>query len=265
VDRQAALADNSWLVSMENPTLPPLDFNDTQPSLFARRLERRVALVTGGGSGAGAAIARRCAALGASVVVADIDFALAGEVAASIRASGAGALAHRCDVALEDQVATLVDRAMREFGALDLVFNVAGPWLNGDPMNHWSRIVGANLLGTMHVTRQSIEVLKRRGGSIVNVAADSGLGFGSEDRPAYCAAKAGIVRLTAALCSLKEQKIRVNCIAPDVIEAVDDFAATAVDLALREDCAGRVLLYRTGRAAELVEFGDPGYRQTRPL
>jgi NAD(P)-dependent dehydrogenase (short-subunit alcohol dehydrogenase family) len=99
----------------------------------------------------------------------------------------------------------------------------------------------------------------------VNVAADSGLGFGAEDRPAYCAAKAGIVRLTAALCSLKEQKIRVNCIAPDVIDDVESFAGAAVALALREDCAGRVVLYRAGRAAEVVEYGDPGYRQTQPL
>lgn len=230
-----------------------------------RRLDRRVALVTGGGSGAGAAIARRCAAMGANVVVADIDFALAGEVAAGIRGGGGGALAHRCDVGAEDQVTALIDRTMREFGGLDLVFNVAGPWLNGDPLAHWSRIVSANLLGTMHVTRQAIEVLKRRGGAIVNVAADSGLGFGAEDRPAYCAAKAGIVRLTAALCSLKEQKIRVNCIAPDVIEEVEDFAVAAIGLALREDCAGRVVLYRNGRAAELVDFGDPGYRQTQLL
>jgi NAD(P)-dependent dehydrogenase (short-subunit alcohol dehydrogenase family) len=241
----------------------PADLVAMAPPL--RRLDRRVALVTGGGSGAGAAIARRCAAMGANVVVADIDFALAGEVAASIRGAGGGAIAHRCDVAAEEQVAALIDRVTREFGGLDLVFNVAGPWLGGDPLAHWSRIVGANLLGTMQVTRQAIEVLKRRGGAIVNVAADAGLGFGAEDRPAYCAAKAGIVRLTSTLCSLKDQKIRVNCIAPDVIEEVEDFATTAVALALREDCAGRVVLYRAGRAAELVEFGDPGFRQTQPL
>ncbi len=230
-----------------------------------RRLERRVALVTGGGSGAGAAIARRCAAMGANVVVADIDFALAGEVAASIRGAGGSALAHRCDVAADEQVAALIDRATREYAGLDLVFNVAGPWLQNDPLGHWARIVNTNLLGTMHVTRQAIEVLKRRGGAIVNVAADSGLGFGPEDRPAYCAAKAGVVRLTAALCSLKHQKIRVNCIAPDVIDDVESFATAAIALALREDCAGRVVLYRAGRATEMVEYGDPGYRQTQPL
>jgi NAD(P)-dependent dehydrogenase (short-subunit alcohol dehydrogenase family) len=71
--------------------------------------------------------------------------------------------------------------------------------------------------------------------------------------------------MTAALCSLKDQNIRVNCIAPDVIEDVEDFASVAIALALREDCAGRVVLYRAGRAAEIVEFGDPGFRQTQPL
>jgi NAD(P)-dependent dehydrogenase (short-subunit alcohol dehydrogenase family) len=230
-----------------------------------RRLDRRVALVTGGGSGAGAAIARRCAAMGASVMVADIDYALAGEVAAALRGSGSAALAHRCDVAQEEQVVAMIDRTAREFGGMDLVFNVAGPWLEGDPMGAWSRIVGTNLLGTMHVTRHSIEVLKRRGGSIVNVAAATALGFGEEERPAWCAAKAGILRLTAALRSLQAQKIRVNCIAPEIIGPVEDFAMAAVNLALREDYAGRVLLYRTASNVEVVDYGDPGYRQSHPL
>jgi NAD(P)-dependent dehydrogenase (short-subunit alcohol dehydrogenase family) len=231
-----------------------------------RRLDRRVALITGGGSGAGAAIARRCANMGARVVVADIDYALAGEVAAKIRATGASALAHRCDVAADDQVAILIERALREFGGLDLVFNNAGPWINDDPLDHWPRIVNANLLGTMHVTRQAIEILKRRGGSIVNIAADSGFGFGAEDRPAYSAAKAGIMRFTAALRPLHAQhKIRVNCIAPDVISEAEEFASAVVDLALREDCAGRVVLFRNGYAREVVEYGDPGFRRAEPF
>jgi NAD(P)-dependent dehydrogenase (short-subunit alcohol dehydrogenase family) len=230
-----------------------------------RRLDRRVALVAGGGSGAGAAIARRCAALGASVVVADIDYALAGEVASNIRGSGGAALAHRCDVAQEDQVAAMIDRATREYGGLDLVFNVAGPWLDGDPLNHWARIVNTNLLGTMYVTRQSIEMLKRRGGAVINVAAASALGFGEETRPAWCAAKAGILRFTAALRSLQTYKIRVNCIAPEEIGPVDEFAAAAVNLTFREDYAGRVFLYRGADRIEIVDYGDPGYRQAHAL
>lgn len=231
----------------------------------ARLFERRVALVTGGGSGAGAAISRLCATMGASVMVADIDYALAGEVAAGIRATGGAALAHRCDVAHDEQVAMLLDRTTREFGGLEYVFNVAGPWLDGDPLNYWTRIVGANLLGTMHVTRHAIEVLKRRGGAVVNVAAGAGMGFGEGDRPAWVAAKAGILRFTAALHSLQAQKIRVNCLAPDQIDSPEAFAEAAVELAQREDFAGRVLLYRKAGAVEVVDFGDPGYRMAHPL
>jgi NAD(P)-dependent dehydrogenase (short-subunit alcohol dehydrogenase family) len=224
-----------------------------------------VALVTGGGSGAGAAVARRCAAMGASVVVADIDYALAGEVASGIRGAGGNALAHRCDVASDEQVRALIDRAVREYGALDLVFNIAGPWLDNDPLEHWARIASVNLLGTLHVTRQSLDVLRQRGGSIVNVAADCGLGFGAGDRPAYSAAKAGVMRLTAALRSWhREYKVRVNCIVPDAIESADEFAGAAVALALRDDSAGRVVLYRPV-PPEVIEYGDPGYRQRSRL
>ena len=230
-----------------------------------RRLDRRVALVTGGGSGAGAAIARRLGALGAAVVVADIDFALAGEVAAGIRAAGGTALAHRCDVALEEQVSALVERVLREFGALDLVVNNAGPWLDDDPLDHWSRIVAANLLGTMNVTRASLNALQRRGGAVVNIAADTGLGFGAGDRPAYAAAKAGIMRFTAALRSLQEERrIRVNCIVPDAIDSEEDFAVTVLALDWRAVGAGRVVLYRGGSAREGAEYGDPGYRRAEP-
>jgi len=238
---------------------------NTATLMAMRRLDRRVALVTGGGSGAGAAIARRCASLGASVVVADIDYALAGEVAAGIRATGSAALAHRCDVAQEDQVVALIDRTTREFGGLDLVFNVAGPWLDDDPLNHWARIVGTNLLGTMNVTRQSIEMLRRRGGAVVNVAAATALGFGEETRPAWCAAKAGILRFTAALRSLQAQKIRVNCIAPESMASPEEFATAAVNLTFREDYAGRVFLYRGADRIEIVDYGDPGYRQAHAL
>jgi NAD(P)-dependent dehydrogenase (short-subunit alcohol dehydrogenase family) len=117
----------------------------------------------------------------------------------------------------------------------------------------------------MHVTRHAIEILKRRGGSIINVAAGAGLGYGDGDRPAWVAAKAGVLRLTAALRSLQEQKIRVNCLAPDLIDSPEAFAQVAVDLAQREDYAGRVLLYRGAGQVEVVDFGDPGYRMAHPL
>lgn len=257
------------------------------PPLTVRRPDRRVALVTGAGSGAGAEIAREYARQGVRVVVSDIDYALAGSVAGEIRSAGGQALAHRCDVASEDQVATLIQRAMREFGALNFVVNNAGPYLADDPLAHWSRLLNTNLLGTLLITRHAVDAMRERGGSIVNVAADAGLGFGPEEQPAYAAAKAGVLRFTAALHYLNDAHgIRVNCIAPDWIDTDDtrarvarltaeersaqqvpdtllptgEFAHAVVALSMRDSCAGRIVLCRAGRPLEIVAWRDPGYR-----
>lgn len=234
--------------------------------LVLKRPDRRVALITGAGSGAGASIALAYARLGVRVLVSDIDYALAGTVAAQIRGAGGQALAHRCDVAAEDQVATLIQRALREFGALHFVVNNAGPNLTEDPLGHWPRLLNANLLGTLLITRHAIEAMRDRGGSIVNVAADSGLGFGHEEQPAYAAAKAGVMRFTAALRFLHEQSaIRVNCIVPDGQLNEGEFADSVVELSRRESCAGRIVICRAGRPLELVPYGDPGYQVLEPF
>lgn len=234
--------------------------------LVLKRPDRRVALITGAGSGAGAAIALAYARLGVRVVVSDIDYALAGAVAAQIRGAGGQALAHRCDVASEEQVITLVQRALREFGALHFVVNNAGPNLAEDPLAHWARLLNANLLGTLLITRHAIEAMRERGGSIVNVAADSGLGFGHEEQPAYAAAKAGVMRFTSTLRFLHAQHgIRVNCIVPDGQLQQDEFSAAVVELSRRETCAGRVVLCRSGRPLELVPYGDQGYQLLEPF
>src|SRR5690606_21893985 len=108
-----------------NAGLPRLAAMESTPDQ-ARLFERRVALVTGGGSGAGAAIAQLCAEMGASVMVADIDYALAGNVAAGIRDKGQTALAHRCDVAHEDQGIVKLERNTREDSARESGADVAG-------------------------------------------------------------------------------------------------------------------------------------------
>lgn len=261
-------------------------------ALTVKRPDRRVALITGAGSGAGAEIAREYARQGVRVVVSDIDYALAGSVAGEIRGAGGQALAHRCDVASDDQVATLIQRAVREFGGLNYVVNNAGPYLAEDPLAHWSRLLNTNLLGTLLITRHAIEAMRERGGSIVNVAADSGLGFGPEEQPVYAAAKAGVLRFSAALHYLNDAHgIRVNCIAPDWIDTDDtralvarltpeersaqqvpvallptgEFAQAVVTLSMRDTCAGRIVLCRAGRPLELVAWADPGYRSVEPF
>ena len=251
-----------------------------------RRPDRRVALVTGAGSGAGAAIAFAFAEAGMRVVVSDIDYALAGTVAGDIRTRGGQALAHRCDVASEEQVLSLIERAQRDFGALTCVVNNAGPFLADDPLDHWHRVVSANLLGTLLVTRHAIAAMQGRGGSIVNVAACSGLGFGAAEQPAYAAAKAGIMRFTAAMSFAQQAHgVRVNCVAPDwiateqrlawverldpaqkadlqvpqIMNSPEDLARIVVELSQRVDCAGRVMICRSGQTPHFLPYGDPGY------
>ncbi|MEO7774105.1 MAG: SDR family NAD(P)-dependent oxidoreductase [Steroidobacteraceae bacterium] len=225
----------------------------------------RVVIVTGAGSGGGAAIARVYARGGARVVVSDVDYALAGTVAGDIRRLGGQALAQRCDVSREEEVRTLISRAQREFHGLDFLVNNAGPCLADDPLEHWQRMIAVNLMGTMYSTRQAIDAMKERGGAIVNVAANSGLGFGPEQQPAYGAAKAGVMRFTAALAWLQASHgIRVNCIVPDVIQTPDEFASAVLAISCT-DLAGRIVLCSTGRPLEVIDYSDPGYRQSAPF
>jgi 2-hydroxycyclohexanecarboxyl-CoA dehydrogenase len=175
-----------------------------------------VAIVTGGGSGAGAVMARALAAAGLRVVVADIDFALAGQVAAGIRDGGGLALAHRCDVAIEDQVQTLIERTRREFGGLDVLVNNAGPVSLEPILSHWSRTVATNLLGTLLVTRHALEALRERHGIVINIAASDALGMAPAEQPVFAAAKAGVLRFSSAFAAeAAALGITVHCIAPD--------------------------------------------------
>lgn len=257
-------------------------------------LRGRVALVAGGGHGAGPAAARAFARRGAAVVVADLDGEAAEGVAAGLReGGGAGALAQACDLQEEAQVAALFARVEREHGRLDLLLHLAGPYRPEDPLEHWAFMVRSNLLATIHTNRRAVELMKAGGGgAIVNVASDSGLGFGPEAQPAYGAAKAGVMRFTAALGFLDERYgIRVNCLVPDWIETEavaravggmspaerarahvpshlttpEEFAEACLELAERRDLAGRVVLCGSGRPLELVEAGDPGYARVRPF
>jgi NAD(P)-dependent dehydrogenase (short-subunit alcohol dehydrogenase family) len=257
-----------------------------------RRADRRVALVTGAGSGAGAAIVHAYAQAGMRVVVSDIDYTLAGAVAADVRNRGGQALAHRCDVASEEQVVALIERAQRDFGAISCVVNNAGPCLDDAPLEHWHRLVSANLLGTLLVTRHSLDAMQDRGGSIVNIAASVGLGLGAAAQPAYAAAKAGVLRFTAAMgFAHQDHGVRINCLVPDwiatesrlawlaalsveqrqtrgvpdVLNTPEQVAQAVLALSQRLDHAGRVVLCRAGQPLQLLPIDDVGYGQLEPF
>ena len=257
-----------------------------------RRADRRVALVTGAGSGAGAAIVHAFAQAGMRVVVSDIDYTLAGAVAAEIRDRGGQALAHRCDVASEEQVVALIERAQRDFGALSCVVNNAGPCIDDAPLEHWNRLVSANLLGTLLVTRHALSAMQDRGGAIVNIAACDGLGLGPASQPAYAAAKAGVLRFTAAMrFAHQEHGVRINCLVPDwiatesrlawlaglstqqrlergvpdVLNTPEYVAQAVLVLSQRLDHAGRVVLCKAGQLLQLLPLDDAGHGQPEPF
>ncbi len=199
--------------------------------------DRRVALLTGAGSGLGAVMAQALAGAGFRVVVADIDYALAGEVAAALRRRGGQALAHRCDVANDEQVQALIERTRREFGGLDVLVNTAGPVPVEPVMSHWARVIGTNLVGCLLVTRHALDLLRERQGVIINIAASEALGTAPSEQPVFAAAKAGVLRFSSAFAGQAAALgVDVHCLVPDAaaVAEADALSRRVVELATRE-------------------------------
>jgi 2-hydroxycyclohexanecarboxyl-CoA dehydrogenase len=182
------------------------------------RLEGRIALVTGGASGIGAATARRLAAEGARVSVADLDEAGARSVASEI-----DGLPLRMDVADASSVRAGVEQAETALGPVDVLVNNAGTdrfsfFVNTDEAL-WDFVLAVNLRGTIAVTHAVLDGMQRRGrGAIVNVASEAGR-VGSQGSVIYSAAKAGVIGFTRAVARESSRfGVRVNAVAPGPID-----------------------------------------------
>ncbi len=177
----------------------------------------RVALITGGASGIGRAVAEKYLDAGASVMLADHDQARLEATAGALASRGAVAITPT-DVSRVADCARMVSITLDRFGRLDALINSAGVWVEGpsEAMTEadWDRVLDVNLKGTFFACSHAIPALALTGGVIVNVASDAGL-VGNAGAAIYSASKGGVVLLTRALAlELAPRGIRVNAICP---------------------------------------------------
>ena len=257
----------------------------------------RVVVVTGaGGSGCGRTIATRFASRGAPVVVCDINEAGGRDAVREIEARGGRAAFFRADVRRDAETRALVSFAETTFGGLDVLVNNASAPDGGERLEDWAAALETDLLGAIYASRWAIESMRRGdGGAIVNIASISALWHGRKTPggfPGYDVAKAGMIRMTTRLASLaKTDRIRVNCLAPGWIATdgprqywesltpseraergvpsrlltTDQVAQAVVRLVDDVSLAGRVLVWWSEDAPQLIEWSDRGYRDLVPF
>ena len=215
----------------------------------------KVAVVTGGASGIGEAVARAIAARGGQVVVADIDEADSERVTTAIGDAGGSAKAIRTDVTDADSVEAMVKFAVDAYGGLDVAINNAG--IGGPlsptgeyPIDGWRQVIEINLNGVFYGMRYQIPaMLARGGGAIVNVASILGA-VGTANSPAYVAAKHGVRGLTkAAAIEYATRNIRINSVGPGYIETP---LLTSLDEATMQALVNLHPMHRLGTSEEVA-------------
>ncbi len=179
------------------------------------RLSGKVALITGGGTGIGRAIAMAFAREGASVCVAGRRFEKLREVISEIQKQGGAGLAMECDVTHAREVERAVKGTVERFGRLNVLVNNAGmlhvSTVEGISEEDWDRLMTVNVKGPFLMSRAVLpEFRKCGGGVIVNIGSVLGL---------YCASKGGVTMLTKAMAlDHAHENVRVNCICPSIVE-----------------------------------------------
>ncbi len=224
-----------------------------------RRLEGKVALITGAGMGIGREAAVLFAAEGARVVVADIDARAAKETVVAVEGAGGEALPAVGDVAVEADVGRMIAEGVRRFGALHVLYNNAGVlWKDRDRSvletdgQWWDRVMAVNLKSVFWVTKHGIPHLRAAGGgAIVNMGSVSALVGFTRAQDAYTAAKGGLISLTKSLAiQFARDGIRCNIIHPGIVDT--PLQAPYLTDAIRKEFETGIPLGRIARPREIA-------------
>ncbi|MEO7908352.1 MAG: glucose 1-dehydrogenase [Roseiflexaceae bacterium] len=218
----------------------------------------RVVVVTGGGRGLGAALARGFAEAGARVVIGDQDAQTAQTSAALIVERGGQAIATGCDITDPPAVQALLDLAQQHFGALDVLVNNAGINIPKPAeqlsLDEWNRIVGVDLTGTFICCQAAGAIMLAQGsGSIINICSVHGhVGSYVHKAAAYNASKAGVINLTRSLAlEWGDRGVRVNGISPGAL-ATELMATRLADPEYVRKTLERLAIKRVGTPDDIV-------------
>ncbi|MEV0109250.1 glucose 1-dehydrogenase [Nocardia sp. NPDC050799] len=224
---------------------------------MTRTLKNKVALVTGGGNGIGAAIVRRLAESGASVGIIDRDEASARAIAAELDASGVRTAVVVADISRNSAVVDGVNTIEEALGPIDILINNAGwdslrPFLDNDEA-HRDRIIDINLKGPINVTHAVLgKMVDRARGRVVTISSDAGR-VGSTGQAVYSACKAGMIALTKSTArEMARHGITLNVVAPGptrtrmMTEALDG-----------DDASAKHVLERMTKAIPMRRMGEP--------
>lgn len=225
------------------------------------RLEGKVALITGAGSGIGRASAVRFAAEGARVVVVDWKPEGGRETVDLIQAQGQAAIFVEADVSQEADSQRMVACAVESFGRLDILFNNAAVQVFGTipetSTSDWHKVIDVNLKGVYLGCKYAVpQMIAQGGGCIVNMSSALGL-VGDPTMPAYGATKGGILAMTKSMAQAHgRQNIRVNCICPGDVETplvTEYFDRQPDPVEARRQVAAHYALGRIARPEEIAQ------------
>jgi len=224
------------------------------------RLAGKSAVITGGGSGIGQAIALAFAREGALVAVAGRRREKLDETLHLLEQAGCSALALECDVTTAADTQRVVRSTEDAFGKVNVLVNNAGALsvstVESISENDWDRVMATNVKGPFLMSRAALPAMRRAGGgSIINVGSVLGI-VAIRDRAAYCASKGGVTMLTKAMAlDHAHDNIRVNCLCPSIVESDmtrNLFAETEAGRQARESRLASIPLGRFGKPADIA-------------